>query len=128
MGRLSLRIRLSGLTILAMFAGAAGCSTGPGGEVGYTAPATAVAPSATAAVPPAGAQAGGPGANGVVGVWEGATRASCNTSSASRCNAQQNVSLTLIEGDKGLGGFYRCSYLTQNCYNMNETGKIVRAS
>ncbi len=121
MGRLSLRIRLGGLTLLAMIAGAAGCSTGPGRDGGYTAPATAVAP-------PAGTQADKPGANGVVGVWQGTTLASCNTSSASRCNAQQDVTLTLIQGDKGLGGFYRCAYLTQNCYNMNETGKIVRAT
>ena len=33
----------------------------------------------------------------------------------------------MIETDQGLRGFYRCAYGTLNCYNMNETGKIVDA-
>jgi hypothetical protein len=34
----------------------------------------------------------------------------------------------MIETDKGLRGYYRCAYGNLNCYNMNETGKIVDAT
>jgi hypothetical protein len=66
----------------------------------------------------------------LVGIWEGTTVASCNVSMLpDRCNAQQKVKLTVLQGanDK-LTGNYKCSYGTQNCYHMNETGKIVDAS
>jgi hypothetical protein len=78
------------------------------------------------------AAAGAPGAvpterhSGVVGVWEGTSLATCPGSAANRCNAQQKITLTLVEGEGGrLGGFYKCAYGNMNCYNMNETGKIV---
>ncbi len=65
----------------------------------------------------------------IVGVWEGTTLASCSAMlPQDRCNAQQRVSLTVIEGDGGkLGGFYKCSFGNQDCYNMNETGKVASA-
>jgi hypothetical protein len=66
---------------------------------------------------------------GLIGVWEGTTVASCALSLPSRCNAQQEVSMTLLEGDNSkLNGYYKCSYGNMNCYNMNETGKIVDGS
>ena len=64
----------------------------------------------------------------MVGVWQGLTLANCSTSPENRCNAQQKITLTMIEGDSGLTGYYRCAYGTMNCYNMNETGKIVSAT
>ena len=66
----------------------------------------------------------------VVGVWDGTTLASCSASlPQDRCNAQQKVSITVLEGDDGkLGGFYKCSYGTQDCYHLNETGKVVDAT
>ncbi len=103
---------------------AAGCATGGAGEVGYVAPPRVTAPAAaTASARPSTDKAGG-----VVGVWEGLTLADCSTSPSNRCNAQQKVTLTLIEGAKGLTGFYRCAYGTMNCHNMNETGKVVHAT
>jgi hypothetical protein len=43
-----------------------------------------------------------------------------------RCNAQEIVKITLVEGeDSKIGGYYKCSYGNMNCYNMNETGKVV---
>jgi hypothetical protein len=102
----------------------AGCATGGPGEVGYVAPPTVSAPTAASSPPPPSASKVG----AVVGVWEGISRADCSTSASNRCNAQQKISLTMLEGDKGLAGFYRCGYETMNCYNMNETGKIVRAT
>jgi hypothetical protein len=105
-----------------------GCATGAA-EVGYVAPpatSTAVAstpPGESSSSPPAASKVGA-----VVGVWEGVSLADCSTSEANRCNAQQKISLTMIEGAQGLTGYYRCGYATMNCYNMNETGKIVRAT
>ncbi|HVN90063.1 MAG TPA: hypothetical protein VMT61_09640 [Candidatus Binataceae bacterium] len=74
--------------------------------------------------------AASPNVNGkIVGVWEGTTLASCSAMlPEDRCNAQQRVKLTVIEDDKGkLGGFYKCSFGTEDCYNMNETGKVTSA-
>lgn len=100
----------------------AGCAAGGAGEVGYVAPAQSIATGNSAP----SAQASKTGA--VVGVWEGLTLASCATSAPNRCNAQQKITLTLIEGESGLAGFYRCAYGTMNCLGMNETGKIVHAT
>jgi len=100
----------------------AGCASGEGtGEVGYVAPPkSAQTTSAPTQVEPGKA-------GSVVGVWNGLTLANCSTSPSDRCNAQQKITLTMIETDQGLRGFYRCAYGTLNCYNMNETGKIVDA-
>lgn len=87
---------------------------------------------------PRPASAGGPGEapaqprkeahGGAVGVWEGTSLATCPGSPANRCNAQQKITLTLVEGEGSrLGGFYKCAYGNTNCYNMNETGKIMDA-
>jgi hypothetical protein len=63
---------------------------------------------------------------GVVGVWEGMTVAVCPGSPANRCNAQQKVTITLVEGPKSkLSGAYKCAYGNMNCLNMNQTGKVV---
>lgn len=66
----------------------------------------------------------------LVGVWRGTTRAGCALNSPpSRCNALQKVSITVLkgEGDK-VTGSYSCAYGNQDCYDMNETGKLVSAS
>ena len=45
-----------------------------------------------------------------------------------RCNAQQLVKITLVEGpDSKVGGYYQCAYGNMNCYHLNETGKVVDA-
>ena len=66
----------------------------------------------------------------VVGVWDGTTLASCAANlPQDRCNAQQKVSITVLEGADGkLGGFYKCSFGTQDCYHLNETGKVADAT
>lgn len=65
----------------------------------------------------------------IVGVWKGTTLASCSVSLLpDRCNAEQKVTITVIQGaGKRLGGFYKCSYGTQDCYRMNTSGKVVSA-
>lgn len=98
-------------------AAAVGCSSGNGGYV---------------SIPPPGGAAQNVGQaaadSKVVGVYEGTSLASCNVSLPNRCNAQQIIRITLVQEDSGLKGNYRCSYGTMNCYNMNETGKVVKAS
>ena len=71
-------------------------------------------------------QPGKPGST--VGVWEGLSLANCNTSAPNRCNAQNKISITLLQGDSGLRGFYTCGYSTMDCLGQNETGKVVEAS
>jgi hypothetical protein len=66
----------------------------------------------------------------IVGVWDGTTLAACGgLLPPDRCNAQQKVSITLVEGENSkLTGFYKCSYGTQDCNHLNETGKVIDAS
>jgi hypothetical protein len=114
--------RLLAAILIGLASLAAGCASGGGaGEAGYvTVPQSTHSEGAPAQVDPGKAGT-------VVGVWNGLTLANCSTSPSNRCNAQQKVTLTMIETDKGLRGYYRCAYGTLNCYNMNETGKIVDA-
>jgi len=42
-----------------------------------------------------------------------------------RCGAQQKVTLTLLKGASGTTGYYRCAYGNADCYDMNDTGKIL---
>jgi hypothetical protein len=115
--------RLLAVILIALAGLAAGCASGDGaGEVGYVAPPESThAESAPTQVDPGKA-------GSVVGVWDGLTLANCSTSPSDRCNAQEKITLTMIETDKGLRGYYRCAYGNLNCYNMNETGKIVDAT
>jgi len=100
----------------------AGCASGPSERAGS---ASAPPPATTAAA----SDTPTPAQKGILGVWEGTTQASCGIMTVpSRCNAQQNVSMTLVQGeDSKIGGFYKCSYGNLNCYNMNTTGKIANA-
>jgi hypothetical protein len=63
--------------------------------------------------------------NPAVGVWQGTTVAGCNVaSSPDRCNAQQTITLTVIERENGkIAGSYRCHYGTQDCLRMSETAR-----
>jgi hypothetical protein len=69
-------------------------------------------------------------ASKLLGVWQGTTLASCAVGVLpSRCNAQQKVTITVIEGsDSKVTGFYQCAYGTQNCLNMNESGKVIEGT
>ncbi len=67
--------------------------------------------------------------SGFAGVWQGSTLANCSMSLPDRCNAQQNVTITLLEGpDSKLTGTYQCSYGNMDCYHMNQTGKVSYVS
>jgi hypothetical protein len=47
-------------------------------------------------------------------------------SARDRCDAEQKVTITLIQNPK-LAGYYRCAYGTRTCLGQNETGKVVEA-
>src|SRR5260370_25741832 len=101
----------------------AGCASGASESAGS---ASTPPPAATAAsdAPPTQAQ------KGVLGEWEGTTLASCGVMTIrSRCNAEQNVSLTFVQGENSkIGGFYKCSYGNLNCYNIDTPDKIANAT
>jgi hypothetical protein len=84
---------------------------------------------ATAAAVQLAAQAGNADPaddSGITGVWQGTTLASCPQSIPNRCNAQQKVTITLLQGnDSKLTGKYTCSYGNMDCYHMNDRGKVV---
>jgi hypothetical protein len=66
------------------------------------------------------------GGSDITGVWQGTTLASCPQSLPSRCNAQQNVTITLLQGnDSKFTGKYKCSYGNMDCYHMNDQGKVI---
>jgi hypothetical protein len=95
-------------------------------QAGSEGPSSATPPNSAGAVNERAASPAGK----MIGVWEGTTLASCSVSLLpDRCNAQQKVKITVLEGDNGkLTGFYSCAYGTQNCFHMNETGKVVAAT
>ena len=100
----------------------AGCASGASESAGS---ASAPPPAATAASDAPLTQA----QKGILGVWEGTTLAYCGVMTIrGRCNAEQIVSITLVQGENSkIGGFYKCAYGNLNCYNMNTTGKVVNA-
>ncbi|HEX4211228.1 MAG TPA: hypothetical protein VHY56_12580 [Candidatus Binataceae bacterium] len=63
---------------------------------------------------------------GMLGLWQGTSLATCQMSLPNRCNAEQLITITLVPSDNGkIGGYYKCAYGNMNCYNMNTTGKIA---
>ena len=110
---------ISGKLPLVMFATAwlacAGCGAS---QSAYTAPPG-----------DSGAAARSDSKSNIVGVYQGTTRAYCMHTLPSRCNAVQDVTITLVENDDSkIGGSYRCSYGNMNCYHMNESGKVILTS
>ena len=62
------------------------------------------------------------------GVWQGTTLATCAAFAhiPSRCNAEQIVTITLLQGpDAKLSGRYTCAYGNTDCYQENDTGKVI---
>jgi hypothetical protein len=86
--------------------------------------------SATAA-PAAQNASAGDSEGGAAGVWQGMTLSTCAAFSylPSRCNAQQKVTITLLQGPGGkLTGRYTCAYGNMDCYDANYTGKVIDVS
>lgn len=69
--------------------------------------------------------------SGIAGVWQGSTLADCgvNSSFTSRCNAEQKVTITLVQGPNSkITGRYFCSYGNMDCYHANDTGRVAGVS
>jgi hypothetical protein len=66
----------------------------------------------------------------IVGIYQGVTLASCTVSLLpDRCNAQQKVTITVIQGaDQKLKGYYKCAYGNQICFHDQNTGKVIEAT
>jgi len=67
----------------------------------------------------------------VTGVWRGISQADCigiTLTEPGRCHATQNIELTLIQQSDVVTGFYKCSYRTQICRNLDEAGLIRNGS
>lgn len=45
-----------------------------------------------------------------------------------RCNALQNITLTLVQEGTKITGAYTCAYGNQNCRDLQQTGTIVDGS
>lgn len=79
--------------------------------------------------PPAAQPASsGSSESGFAGVWQGTTLSSCAAFAyrPSRCNAEQKVTITLLQGPEGkFSGRYTCAYGNMDCYHENTTGKVI---
>jgi hypothetical protein len=64
--------------------------------------------------------------SGVTGVWEGTTVARClpGMPDPGRCNAWQDITLTMFQDGERVTGFYKCAYGSQVCRNLDEHGVI----
>jgi hypothetical protein len=102
----------------------AGCGAHRETAANYGNASAAAAPAST----PAASDSAKAGSD-IVGVYQGTTRAYCMHTIPSRCNAVQDVTITLTENaDSKIGGSYRCAYGNMVCYNLNETGKVMKAT
>jgi hypothetical protein len=68
-----------------------------------------------------------PGPNDFAGVWQGSTLAICGglTPLPGRCNAEQKVTITLLNDAGKLTGKYKCGYGNMDCYHENTTGEVT---
>ena len=65
----------------------------------------------------------------VSGVWEGTGLTDCTALQfANRCNAVVNVTLTMLQEQERVTGFYRCATGTVMCRQLLETGVIKAGS
>jgi hypothetical protein len=67
-------------------------------------------------------------ASGVTGVWQGQSWANCNVImmlDETRCGAVNSITLTLLQKDAKVTGFYRCAFGNMDCLNLNETGRVA---
>lgn len=65
------------------------------------------------------------------GVWDGTSTATCSFSPLafnSRCNAINQIALTMIQERAKISGFYKCSIGNTDCLNQNDSGTIASGS
>ncbi len=116
--------RIAGIMFSALLAALTfGCASGSSGTY------SGVPTDHPAATSPDGQSASAAAAESdFAGVWQGTTLASCAAFAhlPSRCNAQQIVTITLLQGrDRKFSGRYTCAYGNMDCYDENDTGKVI---
>ncbi len=124
--RTSLCLRLLGLLGLCI---QLGCVTANHAYPRWFSGAPAQLPTASAITPFSSGDTGQ--APSVTGVWRGISQADCmgiTVTDPGRCHATQNIELTLIQQDDIVTGFYKCSYGTEICRNLDEAGLIRNGS
>jgi hypothetical protein len=66
------------------------------------------------------------------GVWDGQSVASCTAfnplSFNTRCNAINKVTITMVQENAKITGFYKCSIGNMDCRNQNDSGTIATGS
>ncbi|HKV54195.1 MAG TPA: hypothetical protein VJN94_06080 [Candidatus Binataceae bacterium] len=120
----SLAVALAGLMLVAVICGCSGSDVAES----YSAQQASEAKAGdTATQPVSNGENAAPGPSDIAGVWQGTTLALCGgfTPSPSRCNAQQRVTITLLDEGGKLTGKYKCAYGNMDCYHMNTSGKVV---
>src|SRR6266849_10196916 len=98
--------------------------------------ATTENPKVRIAAAPGGYSASSPGQSdaatpaNVSGVWEGTGLTDCTVfqEEPHRCNAIVNVTLTMLQEQERVTGFYRCATGTVMCRRLLETGVIKAGS
>lgn len=73
------------------------------------------------------ADAESPEGGGVTGVWEGTSISNCwfiSVNNPDRCEAMQNITLTMFQHGTTVTGRYTCAYGNRVCRNMDEYGVI----
>ena len=97
--------------------------------------ATLNEPKVRADAPPGGYSASSPDqgdsatSRNVSGVWEGTGLTDCTALQfANRCNAVVNVTLTMLQEQERVTGFYRCATGTVMCRQFLDTGVIKAGS
>ncbi|HTW88167.1 MAG TPA: hypothetical protein VMD75_09180 [Candidatus Binataceae bacterium] len=121
------------LTALALSLSLVGCSVGQDPQtlqsdvVGESAPAGG-SPTARAGISQASDQQG---SIPLPGYWVGTTTAFCNLNPSEfdlRCNSTNVITLSLLQEEKGVTGFYKCSFGNQACRDQNDSGKVAASS
>ncbi len=66
------------------------------------------------------------------GVWDGQSVASCTSfnplSFNTRCNAINKITLTMVQENAKITGFYKCAIGNIDCRNQNDSGTIAAGS
>lgn len=69
-------------------------------------------------------------ASALTGVWDGTSVAGCLPfmPDLGRCHAEQKIEFQMLQHGDSVSGYYQCSYGTQICRNLDESGVIRDAS
>lgn len=122
------------LSALALSLSLVGCSIGQDPQTSQSELAGESAPASGPPRPQAGIPQAGEDQHDSIqlpGYWIGTTTAFCNLNPGEidmRCNSINVISLSLLQEEKGVTGFYKCSFGNQSCRDQNDAGKVAASS